>query len=93
MKREPKTVKIAELKAHLSQYLREVRGGQEIVINDRNQPIAKVVPFEPERKPILRMSNPANPRGIGKLKFKRLLKPGLDPLQFLMADRRKDRNR
>ena len=93
MKRQPKTVKIAELKAHLSRYLREVRAGQEIVINDRDQPIAKVVPFEAARKPLLQMTKAKSPGGSGKLKFERLLKPGIDPLEFLQADRRKDRSR
>ena len=40
-----KTVNIADLKDHLSQYLSEVKAGKEIVIRDRNLPIARIVPF------------------------------------------------
>ena len=40
-----KTVNIAELKNRLSVYLNEVRGGEEIVIRDRNLPIARIVPL------------------------------------------------
>lgn len=39
------TVNIAELKNRLSKYLQQVRAGQEIVIRDRNLPVAKLVPF------------------------------------------------
>ncbi|MDX2029262.1 MAG: type II toxin-antitoxin system prevent-host-death family antitoxin [Blastocatellia bacterium] len=40
-----KTVNIAELKNSLSHYLNEVRGGEEIIVRDREQPIARLVPF------------------------------------------------
>ena len=39
-------VKIAEFKSHLSDHLRRVRQGQEIVIKDRETPIARVVPYK-----------------------------------------------
>src|SRR6266853_2041070 len=38
-------VQIAELKNKLSFYLRHVRRGQEVVINDRKVPIARIVPL------------------------------------------------
>ena len=40
-----KTVNIAELKNRLSVYLNEVKGGEEILVRDRNQPIARLVPL------------------------------------------------
>ncbi len=40
-----RSVNIAELKNRLSAYLQEVRAGEEIVIRDRNLPIAKIVPL------------------------------------------------
>lgn len=36
---------VAELKAHLSQYLDRVRAGQEVVVTDRGRPVAKLVPI------------------------------------------------
>lgn len=42
-------VKIAEFRAKLSKYLRSVRKGHEIVIRDRETPIARVVPYEQAR--------------------------------------------
>ena len=43
-----RTVNVAELKNHLSKYLAFVKGGAEIVIRDRNLPVAKLVPFVSE---------------------------------------------
>jgi prevent-host-death family protein len=40
-----KTVNIADLKNNLSRYLNEVRQGEEVVIRDRNLPVAKIVPL------------------------------------------------
>jgi prevent-host-death family protein len=39
-----KRVKIAELKDHLSQHLREVERGGEVEVTDRDRPIARIVP-------------------------------------------------
>ncbi|MFN0085870.1 MAG: type II toxin-antitoxin system Phd/YefM family antitoxin [Blastocatellia bacterium] len=41
-----KAVNIAELKNRLSLYLNEVRGGAEILIKDRDLPIARIVPLK-----------------------------------------------
>ncbi len=41
-----RSVNIAELKNRLSTYIRFARAGEEIVIRDRNLPVAKLVPFE-----------------------------------------------
>ncbi|HLH35584.1 MAG TPA: type II toxin-antitoxin system prevent-host-death family antitoxin [Alloacidobacterium sp.] len=40
-----KTVNIAELKNRLSTYVKFARNGEEIVIRDRNLPVARLVPF------------------------------------------------
>jgi prevent-host-death family protein len=40
-----RSANIAELRDRLTQYLREVRAGQEIIIRDRQRPIAKIVPL------------------------------------------------
>ena len=40
-----KSVNIAELKNRLSLYLNEVRAGEEILVRDRNQPVARIIPL------------------------------------------------
>jgi antitoxin (DNA-binding transcriptional repressor) of toxin-antitoxin stability system len=39
-----KDVRIADLKARLSEHLRLVRGGEQLTVLDRNTPIAHIVP-------------------------------------------------
>jgi antitoxin (DNA-binding transcriptional repressor) of toxin-antitoxin stability system len=39
---------IADLKAHLSQHLRTVRGGRTLTILDRDTPVARIVPYNTE---------------------------------------------
>lgn len=39
-------VGIADLKAHLSQHLRKVRGGRTITVLDRDTPVAQIVPYD-----------------------------------------------
>src|SRR3989337_3055866 len=40
-----KKAKIAELKNHLSRYLDHVRSGETVLVLDRDQPIAQIVPL------------------------------------------------
>ena len=39
-------MKISELKANLSAHLRRVSDGEEVVVCDRNRPIARIVPLD-----------------------------------------------
>lgn len=47
-----RSVKIAEAKAQLSKHLRYVRAGGRVVIYDRDQPVAKLVPYEDDADPM-----------------------------------------
>lgn len=42
-----KSVNVAELRNKLSSYLNEVKAGQEIVVSERNEPIARIIPLKP----------------------------------------------
>jgi prevent-host-death family protein len=41
-----KTVNIAELKNRLSLYLKRAKSGEEIVVRDRDRPVARIVPLQ-----------------------------------------------
>jgi prevent-host-death family protein len=43
-----KSVNVAKLKNQLSKYLTFAKAGEEIIIRDRNLPVAKLVPFTAE---------------------------------------------
>ena len=46
-----KSVKIAELKDHLSAHLRAVEAGSEVEVTDRGRPIARIVPVRTSAAP------------------------------------------
>jgi prevent-host-death family protein len=41
------TVNIADLKNNLSAWLEQVRNGEELIVKDRNRPIARLLPLSP----------------------------------------------
>ena len=66
-----KAIKIAELKDRLSEHLRAVERGAEVVVTDRDRPIARIVPFsggqpmttiEPARVPFSVVRSRKRPR-------------------------------
>ena len=83
-------VKIAQLKARLSEYLRRVRRGQTLTILDRETPIARVVPYE-EPGP-LRVREPSS--GGSELREVPLPPPlavDLDVVDLLLEERQRER--
>jgi prevent-host-death family protein len=42
-------VSISSLKARLSDYVRLVRNGEEVLVTDRGVPVARIVPLDPSR--------------------------------------------
>ena len=44
-----KTAAVSELKARLSEYLNQVKGGAEILITDRGKPVARLAPLSRTR--------------------------------------------
>ena len=65
-------LRIAELKARLSHYLRAVRAGRSLVVYDRDTPVARLIPVEPRpgdlpsRKPVRRLRDVPLPRPLGR---------------------------
>lgn len=54
-------VRIAELKARLSEFLRAVRAGESIAVLDRDQPVAEIVPVRQQRGLKIRKPAPGAP--------------------------------
>lgn len=78
------SVRIADLKANLSRYLRSVRNGARLTVVDRSTPIALLVPIDEEAGPI--EVRPA-PRKPSSLKLPRAPSAKTDSLAALLADR------
>ena len=78
-------VGIAQLKAHLSRYVRIIRRGETVVVLDRNQPVARIVPFQ-SQETILPVRGPLQPlRGYA---LPPRLSPAVDSLPALLEERR-----
>ena len=78
------TVRIADLKARLSEHLRSVRKGRTLTVLDRDTPIARIVPYAAETIEVRRASR--------RLRDLRLLPPPTartDSLVTLLDDRRR----
>jgi prevent-host-death family protein len=72
-------VNIAHLKAHLSQYLRSAQKGNEIVVKDRETPIARLVPMEQRPERLVTKLPTKSPSEIDKL-------PGIRPKKLKPGD-------
>jgi prevent-host-death family protein len=46
---------VTQLKARRSEYLRQVKGGSEIVVTERGVPVARLAPLEPEQRRATRL--------------------------------------
>jgi len=81
-------VGIAELKAHLSQYLREARDGGVIEVLDRGVPVARILP--PARDARALISQPAKGR-LTDLETPPPSDVPFDIVEELLKTRRNDR--
>ena len=91
-----RSVNVAELKNQLSKFLTFAKAGEEIVIRDRNLPVAKLVPFSAEKaseEELLlvaagKMRMPQTPLNVDELlKIRTGKVPGNEAVQVLLEDR------
>lgn len=81
-----KQVRIAELKARLSEYLRSVRRGETIAVLDRETLVAQIVPVRDT--PALRIRKPApGTPPPNRVPLPKPLKLDIDVVQLLLEER------
>ena len=81
-----KQVRIADLKARLSEYLRAVRRGETIAVLDRNTPIAHLVPVHD--RPALRVRKPApGSPAPNRVRLPKPVKLKIDIVKLLLEER------
>jgi len=85
-----KTVRIAELKARLSEYLRAVRRGETIAVMDRETPVAQIVPVRDRTALRVRRPAPGTPRP-NQVPLPKPLKLNVDVVQLLLDERQSHR--
>lgn len=79
-----RSVRIAELKAHLSAYLRRVKRGETVTVTDRDTPVAQLVPIEASGT--LLRTRPGRGR-IGDLRLPPPLRTRSDIVALLLQER------
>lgn len=86
-----KSVGIADLKAHLSEHLREVRNGESLIVLDRHTPVARVVPFTSgSAAPAVRRSKRSYP-SLAKVPLPPPLEASVDVVDLLIEERQGER--
>lgn len=85
-----KRIGVAELKAKLSEYLRAVRKGDEVTVYDRDQPIARLVPYAASRTLAVREPTRAY-RTLGDIPMPPAADLAIDAVELLLEDRRSER--
>ncbi|HEV8231470.1 MAG TPA: hypothetical protein VGQ75_03920 [Thermoanaerobaculia bacterium] len=96
-----KNARISELRDKLSEYLARVRGGETVIVYDRDTPIARIDPIAPASKDIPEWVLEAERRGIAtppRIRDGKTLpmpppkpKKPLDLLEALLEERRSGR--
>ena len=83
------SVRIAEFKARLSEYLRTVRRGHSLTILDRDQPVATVSPYATSGAFAVREPSGAF-RKPSDVPMPPALKLRVDPVELLLEERQRD---
>jgi prevent-host-death family protein len=81
-----KQVRIAELKARLSEYLRAVRRGETIAVLDRDTPVAQIVPVRARSALRIRKPTPGTPPP-NRVPLPKPAKLDIDVVQLLLEER------
>ena len=81
-----KQVRIADLKARLSEYLRAVRRGETIAVFDRDTPIAQIVPVRDRGALRVRKPAPGAPPP-NRVRLPKPAKLNVDIVELLLEER------
>lgn len=81
-------MRVAALKAKLSEYIRVVRRGHPVVVYDRDTPVARLVPYETAEEP-LSVRQPI--RALRDVVVPPPLSPSVNSLEALLQERQTSR--
>ena len=81
-----KVVRIAALKARLSEYLRAVRRGETVAVLDRETPVAHIVPVHQHATLRVRRPGPGTPR-LNRVPLPKPASLDFDVVELLLEER------
>ena len=85
-----KHVRIADLKARLSEHLRAVRRGETIAVFDRDTPVAHLVPVHDRAALRIRKPAPGTPP-LNRIRLPKAAKLNVDVVELLLEERQASR--
>jgi prevent-host-death family protein len=85
------TVRIADLKAHLSEHLRRVREGQSLTVLHRDTPVARLVPYLPATQMLTIRRPSAGSPGLHGVRLPPPLPRRVDVVAVLLEERQSKR--
>ena len=81
----------SQFKAKMGRYMAAIRAGQEVLITDRNQPLAKLIPIATAAKDNARLKvyKPRDPSApaLGDIRFRKIRYSGRSTTEILLEDR------
>lgn len=85
------TVRIADLKARLSEHLRAVRRGRTLTVLDRDTPVARLIPYTRDAETLrVRQPRPGAPR-LSRVPLPPPLRLKVDVVALLAEERQHER--
>ena len=84
-------VRIAQLKARLSEYLREVRRGRTVTVLQRETPIARLVPYRTGEEPLEVRKPKGRYPSLQRVPLPTLRRVDEDVVALLLEERQVDR--
>ena len=82
-----KSVNIAKFKAELGKYLGYIRRGEEVIVLDRSQPLARVLPFQKTEQQLIIEGPLEKETKLSDLHFKPIANKKIDSLKLLIEER------
>jgi prevent-host-death family protein len=86
-----KGIRIAELKAHLSEHLRTVRQGRSLTVLDRDTPVARLVPYLQQTEMLTIRRPPTRSPGLHGVSLPPPLSRRIDVVALLLEERQSER--
>ena len=83
------SAKTSEFKARLAHYIGLARNGREVVVNDRDTPVARLVPYKVDARAKLLVVTPKDPAApsLGKIVVQGIRVANVNTLSLLLEDR------
>ena len=85
------TVRIADLKARLSEHLRAVRRGRTLTVLDQDRPVARIVPYDTERRTLTVRSPRPGAVPLSRVPLPPALRVKVDIVALLAEERQPER--